>query len=218
MKANSERVPGKNFREFCGKPLFHWILDTLLEVDRIDEIVINTDARSILFDNGLVESEKVIIRDRKPELRGDHVSMNLILEDDVDNVEADVYVMTHVTNPLLSAETVRKGLDRFFEEKKLGRADSVFTVNRVQTRFYREDGSAVNHDPNNLLPTQELEPWFEENSNLYVFSRESFEKTRARIGAKPAMLEMDPLESIDIDTPEDWEMALAAAQIVGGVR
>ena len=48
MKANSVRVKGKNFRDFCGKPLFRWILDTLHIVEEIDQIIINTDARHIL--------------------------------------------------------------------------------------------------------------------------------------------------------------------------
>ena len=82
MKANSERVKGKNFRDFNGKPLFRWILDTLLAVEEIDQVIINTDARAILAENGLVDSERVKIRDRKPEICGDLVSMNLILADD----------------------------------------------------------------------------------------------------------------------------------------
>ncbi|MCE2915673.1 MAG: hypothetical protein LW768_09035, partial [Rubrivivax sp.] len=79
MKANSERVVGKNFRDFNGKPLFRWILDTLLSVGDIDRVVINTDARGILAEHGLVDSDRVTIRDRKPEICGDFVSMNLVL-------------------------------------------------------------------------------------------------------------------------------------------
>jgi CMP-N-acetylneuraminic acid synthetase len=59
MKANSERVKGKNFRDFCGKPLFRWILDTLLEVEEIDQVVINTDARQILADNGFTDTDRI---------------------------------------------------------------------------------------------------------------------------------------------------------------
>ena len=212
MKANSERVKGKNFREFCGKPLFRWILDTLLEVEEIDQVVINTDARQILADNGLVESGRVAIRDRRPEICGDLVSMNLVLADDVDNVEADIYLMTHTTNPLVSAGTVRGALAAFREAHAAGRADSLFTVDKVQTRFYRADGSPVNHDPDNLVRTQDLEPWFEENSNLYVFTRDSFAATNARIGRKPMLHEGPAFESIDIDTPQDWYFAVVAAQ------
>ena len=211
MKANSERVKGKNFRDFCGKPLFRWILDTLLEVEDIDQVIINTDARDILAKNDLTDTDRVRIRDRKPEICGDFVSMNLVLADDVANVDADIYLMTHTTNPLMKAETVRGALNAFREAQAEGRADSLFTVDKIQTRFYRADCSPVNHDPDNLIRTQDLEPWFEENSNLYLFTRESFRKTNARIGKEPMMYESAKFESIDIDTPADWDFAVVAA-------
>jgi len=212
MKANSERVQGKNFREFCGKPLFRWILDTLLEVEEIDQVIINTDARNILAENGLVDTARVQIRDRKPEICGDMVSMNLVLADDVAHVDADIYLMTHTTNPLMSAATIRSALKTFQSAEEEGRADSLFTVDKVQTRFYRADGTAVNHDPDNLIRTQDLEPWYEENSNLYIFTRESFIRTNARIGKKPMLYEGPQFESIDIDTPQDWDFAVVAAR------
>lgn len=211
MKANSERVKGKNFRDFCGKPLFRWILDTLLEVDEIDQVIINTDARQILADNGLTDAGRVNIRDRKHEICGDFVSMNLVLADDIANVPSDIYLMTHTTNPLMSADTVRGAIKAFQESSKADSADSLFTVDKVQTRFYRADGSAVNHDPDNLIRTQDLEPWFEENSNLYIFTCDSFAATNARIGRKPMMYEGPRFESIDIDDQADWDFAVVAA-------
>ncbi len=211
MKANSERVKGKNFRLFNGKPLFQWVLDTLLSVEEIDLVVINTDARHILAENGLVDRERVLIRDRKPEICGDFVSMNLVLADDVANVPADIYLMTHTTNPLMTADTVRQAIALQQEGMASGAHDSVFTVNKHQTRFYRADMSAVNHDPKNLIRTQDLEPWYEENSNLYIFSAESFARTNARIGARPRMFETPRAESLDIDDQEGWEMAEAVS-------
>ncbi len=212
MKANSVRVKGKNFRDFCGKPLFRWILDTLLAVEEIDQIIINTDARHILAENGLVDTDRITIRDRKPEICGDHVSMNLVLADDVANVPADLYLMTHTTNPLMSAVTISNAIAAFQQAQVAGQADSLFTVDKVQTRFYRADCSPVNHDPDNLIPTQNLEPWFEENSNLYIFTPSSFAKTKARIGMRPLMYEGPYFESIDIDTPADWDFAVVAAR------
>ena len=209
MKANSERVKGKNFRELAGKPLFKWILDSLLAVGEIDKVVINTDARHIFAENGLVESDRVVIRDRKPGLCGDMVSMNLILADDIQAFDADTYIMTHTTNPLITSETIRAGLKTLADNPD---KDSLFTVNKFQTRFYRGDCSAVNHDPDNLLRTQDLEPWYEENSCLFYFTQESFMTTKARIGKHPLMMVTPPLESLDIDEPQDWEMVAALAE------
>jgi len=211
MKKNSQRVKGKNFRDLAGKPLFRWILDTLLEVEQIEQVVINTDARDILAEAGLTEAERVLIRDRKAALCGDFISMNRVLEDDIENVPADIYLMTHTTNPLVSADTLRKAITLYKKVVSEKTGDSVFTVNKVQTRFYRKDLSPVNHDPDNLIRTQDLEPWFEENSNIYVFSSESFAASKSRIGKKPKMLEMRRIESVDIDDADSWKIAEALA-------
>lgn len=213
IKANSERVKGKNFRNFAGKPLFQWILDSLLEIQEIDKIVINTDARQLIEACGVKENSRLLIRDRKKELQGDLVSMNLILGDDIKAVKSDVYLMTHATNPLLSSNTISAALDKYLLSDP---HDSLFTVNKVQTRFYRNDMSAVNHDPDNLIPTQELEPWYEENSCLYIFSADSFSATNARIGKDPIMYETPGLESSDIDEEDDWFIAEALANKLAG--
>ncbi len=207
MKAHSARVRGKNFRNFAGKPLFRWILDTLLSLESIDKIIINTDARGILEDNGLTGSDRVLIRDRRPEICGDDVSMNLVIEDDLEAVNAETFLMTHTTNPLLTCETIQQALDCYEKGVDEEGKDSLFTVNEYQTRFYRADGSAVNHDPNKLLPTQELETWYEENSNLYIFSKESFQRTNARIGKDPILFPTPTLESSDIDNATQWRIA-----------
>lgn len=217
MKAHSARVSGKNFRPFAGKPLFRWILDTLLSIQEIDKVIINTDAREILAANGLVDSDRVLIRDRKPEICGDFVSMNLVLADDLAAIESQAYLMTHTTNPLLGANSIRGALHAYKQGVQAETCDSLFTVNKFQTRFYRADVSAVNHDPKNLIRTQDLEPWFEENSNLYIFNRTSFAATNARIGLKPAMFETPRAESADIDDQEGWDIAevMAKARLAG---
>lgn len=207
MKAHSARVSGKNFRPFAGKPLFRWTLDALLAVPEIEKVVINTDARSILADHGLVDTDRILIRDRPKAICGDMVSMNLVIQDDLNNVPSKLYLMTHTTNPLLSSLTIVRAILALQEARAEGRADSLFSVNPMQTRFYRKDGSAVNHDPNNLIRTQDLEPWFEENSNLYLFTKESFESTNARIGKKPHLFVTPRAESADIDDQEGWDIA-----------
>ena len=183
------------------------MLDTLCKIDVIDEVIINTDARAILADNGLIDQGKVVIRDRPEMICGDLVSMNLIIADDIANVDADIYLMTHTTNPLLSIASINAAIERFIPALERGSADSLFTVNKIQTRFYDENAKPINHDPDNLLRTQDLEPWYEENSNLYLFTRDSFNQTQARIGKSPLMFETPSFESTDIDTPDDWALA-----------
>ena len=209
MKAHSARVKSKNFRMIAGKPLFRWILDTMMSVSEIDQVVINTDARELLALEGLKHGDydgRVIIRDRPEEICGDFVSMNLVLENDIDNIPSDIYFMTHTTNPLLSPETIRAMISKYCEGLESGK-DSLFTVNHLQTRFYTDEVHPINHDPDNLIRTQDLAPYFEENSVGYFFSKESFKGSSARIGRSPQMYTTPALESVDIDEITDWFIA-----------
>lgn len=207
MKANSERVPGKNFRCIAGKPLYRWILDNLLAVSAIEKIIINTDAEQLLQAPDLVNDERILLRPRATSLCGDFVSMNHIIADDLQAVAADSYVMTHATQPLLTSKTIAKALQCF--SNLPASYDSLFSVTKHLARFYQQDLTPINHDPNDLIRTQDLPPLFEENSCLYLFSRQSFAKTKARIGETPFMFECPKLETIDIDDQEDWLMAEA---------
>ena len=206
MKANSERVKGKNFKDFCGKPLFKWMLDKLLVIPLIDKIVINTDAIDILKNYDCLKNDKIILRQRPKHICGDLVSMNDVIKNDLDNIHANTYLMTHTTNPLLTEKSIHNSVIRYQKGLENG-FDSLFSVNKVQTRFYDENYKPLNHDPKNLIRTQDLKPWFEENSSLYIFSKKSFESTNARIGKTPQILITQPFESTDIDTPSDWELA-----------
>ena len=115
--------------------------------------------------------------------------------------------MTHSTNPFLSRSTIQKAYKLYKKSLILSEFDSLFTVNTHQTRFYKKDGSPINHDPKNLLRTQDLEKWYEENSNLYLFTKESFQKNYNRIGSKPILFESPKHESLDIDDQNDWDFA-----------
>jgi CMP-N-acetylneuraminic acid synthetase len=206
MKANSERVVGKNFKVFKTKPLYRWVLDKLLALDEVEKVVINTDATEILKSNDLPESDKIILRERKPELCGDFVSMNKIIEDDIAAIKADKYLMTHTTNPLISTETFSAAIKEY-NPLASTEFDSLFTVNKYQSRFYNAKAEPLNHDPNNLIRTQDLPPLFEENSCFYIFTRESFKATNARIGNKPKLYPTPFFESVDIDDAINWSIA-----------
>ena len=204
IKDHSERVKGKNFRDFCEKPLYHHIIHTLDRVYAVDAVVIDTDSPRVIAEApGL--SRKVQVIKRPAELCGDYVSTNRIFEYDLLQTEADIYIQTHTTNPLLKAETIAKAIAKFISTED--ECDSLFGVNKYQSRFYMHAGTPVNHDPENLIRTQDLQPMYEENSCLYVFTKESFKKKSRRIGVKPFMFVTSPIESIDIDDEFSFRIA-----------
>lgn len=213
IKEHSERVRDKNFRNFCGKPLYHHILETLERTYAVDLVIIDTDSFLVMNEAPKLFS-KVKVTERPEELRGDYVSVNKIIKHALSISDGDIYLQTHATNPLLKAETIAKALKIFIEAE--GEYDSLFSMNRYQSRFYLNNGHAVNHDPDNLIPTQDLSPVFEENSTLYVFTKQSFAKNERRIGGKPMMFETPKIESTDIDDEFSFRLAEILALYAGG--
>jgi N-acylneuraminate cytidylyltransferase len=204
IKEHSERVNNKNFRSFVDKPLYHHILETLENTYAIDEIIIDTDSDLVTREApGLFSKVKIIPRPK--ELLGDLVSVNKIIAYDILQAPGDIYIQTHATNPLLRAETIAKALKMFLEAEE--EYDSVFSVNRFQSRFYDSKGKAVNHSLEELIRTQDLAPLYEENSNFYIFTKESFYKHQRRIGSNPLLYEMSKIESIDIDDEFSFRLA-----------
>ena len=203
MRHHSQRVPKKNYRYLGGKPLFHHIISTLLQVPEIDQICVNTDSPPIM--DGLERYfPSVTVIDRPEELCADNISMNRIITHEISLIQAEYYLQTHSTNPLLSSETI-SGAIRFFLDN-LEQYDSLFSVTRIQTRLYDGEGRAINHDPAELIQTQDLPPVFEENSCLYLFSEKSLLENNHRIGKKPCMYEIDSREAWDIDNPLDFRI------------
>jgi CMP-N-acetylneuraminic acid synthetase len=204
MRHESVRVPGKNYRPFAGKPLFHHILMTLSQVPQIDAILVDTDS-DLIIDDIKANFPEVNTLIRPESLRGDEVPMNKILLYDTSIIDADVYLQTHSTNPLLRPETIADAIKVYTES--LPQYDSLFGVTRLQTRLWDQSGQPLNHDPKVLLRTQDLPPVYEENSCIYIFTKDSLQKRQNRLGERPLMYEIPPLEAWDIDEELDFVIA-----------
>ena len=204
MRHHSQRVPGKNYRPLAGKPLFHHILHTLQTCPEISQIVVDTDSPDIL-EGAKEHFPDVILLERPEHLRADTIAMNEVLLYDTSQVKADFYLETHSTNPLLRSETVSRGIRMLLENCPA--YDSLFSVTRWQTRLWDQLSRPINHNPNILLQTQDLPPVYQENSCMYIFTRENLERRRNRLGERPLMFEIDTSESWDIDEEIDFLVA-----------
>lgn len=200
MKENSERVPNKNIRLLNGKPVCHWILESISNSKYIDEVIINTDSQKIKEIVAIFDFVKVI--DRPDYLLGDSVSIQPLIAHDIDFASNEIIFQTHSTNPLLKTETIDAAIEKYFKNNE--EHDALFSVTPVQQRFYFKNGKAVNHDPHHLIQTQLLQPLFHENSCIYIFSKETNRKVQNRLGNNPIFFEIEHLEAADIDEWHDF--------------
>jgi CMP-N-acetylneuraminic acid synthetase len=205
MRHDSERVPGKNYRPMAGQPLYRHIVRSLLATPEIARVVIDTDSAVIKRD-AAAEFPDVTVLDRPEDLRDGNIPMNDVLLNDIRQVDADLYLQTHSTNPLLKPLTIQRALRQFLDQPE---HDSMFSVTRIQARLWSADGKPMNHDPAVLLRTQDLAPVYLENSCLYLFTGEMLRERGTRIGANPLLFEIDRDEASDIDEEQDFRMVEA---------
>jgi CMP-N-acetylneuraminic acid synthetase len=201
MRHHSERVPGKNYRPLAGKPLYRHILDTLLKCPEISQVAIDTDSPTIM--EGLAKDyPQVCVIERPEHLRAGTMPMNEVLLHDTAQAPADFYLQTHSTNPLLRSETISLAIRSLVDNYPT--YDSLFSVTRLQTRLWDQLGRAVNHNPAILLRTQDLPPIYEENSCIYMFTRQTLELRRNRLGERPYLFAIPAAEAWDIDEELDF--------------
>ncbi len=204
MRHSSERVIGKNYRDFAGKPLFHHVIDSLLECSLVDKVVIDTDSPVIIEQASKVFPD-VIILERPEHLRDGGTAMNDVLLHTISKVPSEFYLQTHSTNPILKSSTIEAGIKKFLDVHPM--YDSLFSVTRRQVRFWDQLARPINHNQNLLLRTQDLPPVYEENSCMYLFTKAILERKHNRVGDRPYLFEMQEVEAQDIDVELNFVMA-----------
>jgi CMP-N-acetylneuraminic acid synthetase len=206
MRDNSERVKGKNYRQFVDRPLYHHIIQSLLDSQCMDLVMIDTDSPFIMEDAAR-HFPMVHISERPPHLRDGHIAMNDVLLNSVQQVSSQFYVQTHSTNPLLQAATIRRAVELMSSNYPM--YDSLFGVTRLQVRLWDNLARPINHNASILLRTQDLPPTYAENSNLYIFTPEILKSRYNRIGNRPLMFDIPQAEAWDIDEESDFGIAEA---------
>jgi len=207
IKLNNQRLPGKNTKLLNGKPTCNYIFDTINAVESIDEkYVYCSDER---IEEYIPEGITFLKRDTY--LDGFQIKGLEIIDYFVKDIDADIYVLTHVTQPFTKSESIQKALEKVIS----GEYDSAFSAVVLQDYMWK-DGKSFNYDMKNIVRTQELEPIYMETGAFFIFRKEVFTELRQRIGNKPYIYEIDQFEAVDIDTAEDFEFAKVVATYLDG--
>ncbi|WP_343338762.1 hypothetical protein TPELB_09680 [Terrisporobacter petrolearius] len=199
IKMNNERFPGKNTKCFDdGTPLVQCILKSLVNVPEIDETYVYCSNEKIK--DYLIEGVKYI--KRSEELDTAQATSQDIIDSFMQEVDADVYVLSHATSPFVKEEKISICINKVKNENY----DSAFTAEKLQHLLWSEN-KPLNFDAENIPRTQDLVPIYNEVSAAYVFKKDTFKKLNRRIGLNPYICEVSALEATDIDYPEDFEIA-----------
>lgn len=198
IKLQNERCPGKNTRMLGKKPLLQYELDNLVATGLCDEINVYCSSEEVI---PFLPSGVNYLK-RSMELDLPTSNFNQIFSSFINEKDADIYVFAHATAPFITVETMTECI----EAVKSGKYDSAFCAVKLQDYLW-QDGEPLNFDASNLPRTQDLNPIYQETSGVYVFAKEVYKRYKRRIGKKPFIKEVSFKEAVDIDNPEDFDLA-----------
>lgn len=201
IKANSERVKGKNFRVLNGKKLYEYIIENSINANIFDEIIVDTNSQEII---NYAEKMNIKCIKRKVELAENTANGNDLLNYHYESFpNYSYYFQAFATAPFLQPETIRLCVEKLVNSMHY---DSCFTALKHNGFFWLSD-SPINYRPCILPRSQDMQPVIEETTGLYGISKAALAKYRCRIGANPYVHFVDKFEAVDINTEVDFQIA-----------
>jgi len=206
VKGSSSRIANKNTSLLDGKPLFLHTLEKLIDCNFIDEVYLDTESDQIIQ---MADHLHCKILKRRPELASNQTDGNSLFMNEVNQVDADIYIQILCTSPFINIDTIEKGIEIL---KQNANHDSVVLVSRTKQYTWSVDQADydINHIPNSV----DLPETIIESMGLYIIRKSSALETGRRIGNTPHLLNASPIEAIDVNWPDEFKLAnlIAAGQ------
>ncbi len=204
VRAGSQRISKKNIRPFAGSSLLEIKIEQLKRIPGIDEVVVNSDCDEMLE---VARSCGVSAVLRDPFFASSTVPMNEVWCHLAEVTECDDIVYTNCTNPLVKDESYVSALQKY---KNLSTEfDSLTTVDTVQEYLWFEN-SAINYNPKQHPRSQDLPVYQALNFAISIIPRSLMIENKSILGKNFFQFEISRVESIDIDTLDDFLIAEGA--------
>ena len=198
-KGSSERIENKNLRLLDGKPLFLHTLEKLVACPFIDEVFLDTESDEMIE---LARDTGCSIMRRDPALASNRTDGNQLFMNEVRHTDADIVIQVLCTAPFISEATLERAVNTLRNDAAY---DSAVLIRKDKQYLWQDGRPAYDlaHIPNSVtLPDTVIE-----TMGLYIMRAEAAHRLQRRIGDAPLMLEATPLEAIDVNWPEDMELA-----------
>lgn len=212
-RGGSKRIPRKNIREFCGKPMMAWSIEAALSSDCIDRVVVSTDDHEIAEVARRYGADVPFIRSAN--LADDYAGTTAVVQDAVqwliaDGVNVEQACCLYATAPFVTGDDLCRGLD-LLKQSNLSYAFSVTTYSFPIQRALKLTGAGrvvMFHSEHADTRSQDLEDAYHDAGQFYWGTREAWLAAKAIYADHSAPVMMPRYRVQDIDTPEDWERAI----------
>lgn len=198
-KGNSDRIKCKNMKLLNGKPLFLYTLEKIVKCDFIDEVYLDSESDEIL---NYASYLNYIPLKRDERLASNKTDGHQMFYNEVQQVDAEIYVQILGTSPFIKPETIKKGIDILKEHTEY---DSVVLVKKDKQYTWKDFKPTydIEHIPNSsTLPDTIIE-----TMGLYIVKSDFAHQFKRRIGNNPYLLYAEPIEAVDVNYPEDFQLA-----------
>jgi len=207
LRAGSKGIPGKNYKNFFGKPLFSWGLDSIVKSNLATQIWVATDCiqtKSILIN----EFPYVRIFDRSSENAQDtSPTIDVVLEflSKIPFKTEDNFILVQATSPLTSIENFADLMIKM----KTGKYDSYIACTRLKRFRWSDNGIPLDYSFNHKPRRQEYEGFLVETGAFYASTIGAILHTKQLLSGKIGIVELGNESLIDIDEPADWYLGEA---------
>ncbi|SCY03903.1 N-acylneuraminate cytidylyltransferase [Lachnospiraceae bacterium XBB2008] len=211
-RGGSKRIPRKNIKEFCGKPIIAYSIEAALGSGAFDTVMVSTDDEEIAEIARKYGAEVPFMR--SDSTSNDTATTSDVLIEVLNTYEErgekfDIAACIYPTAPFITADRLREAVDML---EKSADADTVIPVVRYsyppQRAYEIRDGYLEFRAPEYMdTRSQDLTPWYHDAGQFYVFKTDSFLKTRRITAGRILPMEIPETEVQDIDTAEDWKLA-----------
>lgn len=212
-RKGSQRIPNKNLRPFAQYEfgLLQIKINQLAQCNLIKEIIVSTNDANVkevvLNFKDAFEGINISIDDRPDHLGSSDTSTDEVISYVGEKFEFEHLLWTHVTSPFVDAEDYVKCIEQYFNALDHG-YDSLMTVQTIKG-FIWNQMQPINYDKlSEKWPrTQTLSPLFEVDSAAFIASKTVYKTHNDRIGLKPFLLDLQKEVNIDIDWPQQFNLA-----------
>lgn len=202
VRGGSQRIKKKNSRDFSNSNLLRIKVMQLLEVKNLDRVIVNSEDDALL---SIAKESGAEVVKRDPAFATDGISTSEYYKNIAENCDADIILSATVTTPLMRKESYEKGIKKFLELQGQG-FDSVTSCS-VLKEFLYVNGKPLNYDPSNQVRSQDLPNIFALNYGYSILFRDDMIRNKNIVGKNPFFMPHNKIESVDIDTLEDFFIA-----------
>jgi len=198
-KGTSSRIENKNIKLLDGKPLFLHTLEKLVSCDFIDEVYLDSESEEIF---SFAENVNCHFLKRDPLLATNATDGHSLFYNQAKQVEADIYIQILGTSPFIKKETIQKGIQIL---KTHSEYDSVILVKKE--KLYTWNDKTANYDLEHIPNSIDLPDTIIETMGLYITRKNVPLEMKKRIGKNPYLLEASTIEAVDVNYPDEFELA-----------